>query len=301
MAEDEHLTFPVADEHGRFLPGVDPLPPRRIAARMWAICALPDGEHHEELRQLVEEGERRGVYFSDKAAVGGAGCNPLHVVSILGKPRCAEILLNYRGHNADIDLADDFGNTALHAAACRGRAKVCELLLLAGANPNVHNQRGYTPLGAAVDAAHTECVALLLGHGAMPDPAQRPAQARREAKDARQPFHWDRGLAAQSWWQQHGMPRQSRRCRELDMCLAKHLLSACPDAKLLETPLDRLQRVERAHEKQRNKEMQRRQTAQQRSNEREQKMLAYREKIERHALRRSRQQANGSLIPGVDY
>ena len=59
--------------------------------------------------------------------------------------------------------------------------------------------------------------------------------------------------------------------------------------------------MERAHEKQRSKEMQRRQTGQQRASEREQKMLAYREKIERNALRQSRKQASGSLVSGVDY
>ena len=297
----EQPTLPHADENGRFLAGVDPLPARRLAVRMWQLCSLTDSEHHTELLPLIEEAERRGVFWSDKAAINGAGCTPLHVAAILGKPKCAEILLNYRARNSDINLEDIYGNTALHAAACRGRAKVCELLLLAGADPNAHNRRGYTPLGAAVDAAHHDCVALLLGHGAAPDPAQRPAQAKREAKEARQPFHWDRGLAAQSWWQREGAPRQARRCRELEQQLAQHLLSACPDAKLLETPIDRFQRAERAHEQQRQKEAQRRQIERQRADEREQKLIAWRQKIERNQMRISRKKASGDLYPGVDY
>ena len=43
------------------------------------------------------------------------------------------------------------------------------------------------------------------------------------------------------------MPHQTRRCRELDAQLSKHVLSAAPDSALLETPLDRYHRVERLH------------------------------------------------------
>ena len=281
----EEPTLPLSDENGNFLPGVSAIPGRRSAVRMWQLCALTDAEHHKELLALVQTAERHGVTWAHPAARNGAGCTPLHVVAIHGKPHCCEVLLNYRGRNNDVNITDDFGNTALMAAACRGRPKVCELLLLAGANPNAHNQRGYTALGAAVDAAHADCVALLMAHGAKADPAQRPAQARSEAKKAQQPFHWDRGLAAQSWLQHPGMPGQSRRCRELDQMLSKHLLSACPDAALLETPHDRFRRAERAHEKRRQEEMVRKREAGARQAAREEKLSAWKEKIERATLR----------------
>ena len=43
-----------------------------------------------------------------------------------------------------------FGNTALHFAAFRRLANCVQILLNAGANPNVRNQLGQTPLASAV-------------------------------------------------------------------------------------------------------------------------------------------------------
>ena len=53
------------------------------------------------------------VTWAHPAARNGAGCTPLHVVAIHGKPHCCEVLLNYRGRNNDVNITDDFGNTAL--------------------------------------------------------------------------------------------------------------------------------------------------------------------------------------------
>ena len=50
-------------------------------------------------------------------------------------------------------------------------------------------------------------------------------------------------------WEDVTLPRTTRLCRELDSQLTKHLLVA-PESKLLETPHDRFNRVERQHRKQ---------------------------------------------------
>ena len=294
MKDLDEPTLPLSDEHGRFFPNCTAIPGKRLAARIWQLCALPDADHHQELKATLEAAERLSIFWSDPSARNGAGSHPLHVAAILGKPRSVDALLQFRARNRDVNLTDDFGNTALMAAACKGRTKVVELLLLAGAAANVKNKRGYTALGAAVDAAHADCVALLMGHGAVPEAMERPAQVRLEAKQASMPFHWDRGLAAQSWLQHEGMPKQTRRCFELDMQLTKHLLGACPDAKLLETPLDRYRVASRAHAKRQAQETTRKENAHARQLEREKKIFAWRDKIEHAGQHQARREARRS-------
>jgi ankyrin repeat protein len=66
--------------------------------------------------------------------------------------------------NADLDATDPDGSTALALAAINGHADVVALLLEKGANPNIADRTGMTPLYAAVDL-HT----MQLGFG-RPDP-----------------------------------------------------------------------------------------------------------------------------------
>ena len=53
---------------------------------------------------------------------------------------------------ADVNAANEAGDTALHAAASHGMNGVIELLASRGADPNVENGRGETPLALAVYA-----------------------------------------------------------------------------------------------------------------------------------------------------
>jgi len=52
-------------------------------------------------------------------------------------------------HGADVNLPDDDGDTPLHQAASMGWPKVIVLLLGYGANPTLLNKRGETPLVCA--------------------------------------------------------------------------------------------------------------------------------------------------------
>jgi len=54
------------------------------------------------------------------------------------------LILN--GTIKSIDHRDAFGRTALHYAANIGDATLVDFLLQNGANPNVTNQEGFTPL-----------------------------------------------------------------------------------------------------------------------------------------------------------
>jgi ankyrin repeat protein len=48
---------------------------------------------------------------------------------------------------SDLNAVNQAGDTALHGAAALGYDRVIELLIKSGADPNVHNKRGQTPLG----------------------------------------------------------------------------------------------------------------------------------------------------------
>jgi len=60
-----------------------------------------------------------------------------------------------------VNLASDFGVTPLRAAATSGYAPVVEVLLKAGADPNVRGKDGYTALYFAQLRDHLEVVRLL--------------------------------------------------------------------------------------------------------------------------------------------
>jgi len=69
-----------------------------------------------------------------------------------------------RGANAN--LSDTDGDTPLHAAAQRGNIKILQMLLAAGANPNAKNKVGGTALMWAGVGGREEAARLLIDHGA---------------------------------------------------------------------------------------------------------------------------------------
>lgn len=70
---------------------------------------------------------------------------------------------------ADLNSADDHGETALHFCADRGILDGVEYLLKLGADPNALDHDGISVLQAAVIAGHTEVCMILLEAGADPD------------------------------------------------------------------------------------------------------------------------------------
>lgn len=70
---------------------------------------------------------------------------------------------------ADLESKTDsfhWSRTVLHVAATSGLTEAVELLLEEGANVNVQNKFGFTPLMNAVAFDHIETVKILLKHGA---------------------------------------------------------------------------------------------------------------------------------------
>ena len=64
-----------------------------------------------------------------------------------------------------MNAKDNWGETPLHNAAFGGHKEIVELLIAKGADVNVINDDGFTPLDWAIDFKETELTSLLRKHG----------------------------------------------------------------------------------------------------------------------------------------
>ncbi|THH11118.1 hypothetical protein EW145_g861 [Phellinidium pouzarii] len=64
----------------------------------------------------------------------------------------------------DVNTFDEYGFTALHLACDRGNTSIVEILLKRGANANVNDEDGLSPLDLAREANHEDVAALLETH-----------------------------------------------------------------------------------------------------------------------------------------
>lgn len=100
---------------------------------------------------------------------------PLHFAAIRGDAAMTTLLLS---NSADVKVLSIYNETPLYVAAALGKTNVAELLLAAGADPNVRRfDNAATPLVEAVWSGHRDMVKLLLEHGANPNVAVLAGQA----------------------------------------------------------------------------------------------------------------------------
>jgi ankyrin repeat protein len=71
-------------------------------------------------------------------------------------------------HGANVNMQDADGDTPLHGAAQNGNVEIIRLLLDKGANVDVKNKLGGTPLMWAAVFGHEDAVRFLLSRGANP-------------------------------------------------------------------------------------------------------------------------------------
>ena len=108
---------------------------------------------------------------ADPDARYAEGAGMLHfAVEIANSVGLASLLL---GHGADVNIGDASGSTPLHYAAYHGYDGMAGFLLESGADPNARNVVGMTPLDYASCLGNGSMRGLLIGQGA--DPAPRDA------------------------------------------------------------------------------------------------------------------------------
>ena len=150
------------------------------------LSACRDGDA-DVVRGYVETGDHR-AYLQDDSALNSAICydhpdilqilleagtDPnihgehvpaLHVAAANDNVEAAVILIS---HGAKIDVRDTASNdTALIYGIRDSKFRVAELLLEAGADPNLTDRRGFAPLHIAAARNDAELVRCLLDHGA---------------------------------------------------------------------------------------------------------------------------------------
>src|SRR4051794_35637253 len=136
--------------------------------------------HRPEARAvLLEAGARIGpleaaalgdverLRGADLSVRGGDGFTPLHLAAFFGGADAVRAILA-TGVDANADADNTFGVRPIHSASAVGDHASVRALLEAGANPNVHQQGGYTPLHTAAHNGDAALVRLLLEHGADP-------------------------------------------------------------------------------------------------------------------------------------
>jgi ankyrin repeat protein len=159
----------MSDVDVRSVPGIDPL-------------GQPTTYHHQTalhiacakgLQQICKALLKRGA---SRTAVFSVPHTPLHLAAGHGHLSCVLLLVGRPGKvrmtPAEVNAADESGDTALHNAAFHGYEKVCGVLIAAGARLDATTLEGFTPLMIArrFQPTNTALHALLSGNG----PAQLP-------------------------------------------------------------------------------------------------------------------------------
>ena len=143
------------------------LPPQMAKWELEEQGVMPDG-YGQALRAACEINDAKTVALlitagADVNKADEEGETPLVVASRLGHTETVKLLIE---KGADVNRADEDGSTPLLLAAYPGRTEIVKLLIAAGADVNKAAWNGGTPLHLASYNGHTEIVELLKQAGA---------------------------------------------------------------------------------------------------------------------------------------
>ena len=111
----------------------------RAGNRFREIRRAIDANDPEEVERLLSAMKGDGLLDERPADL------LLHACDEGGRPRCVRALLNH-GWKSVLEAKDGMGRNALILAVERGDGDTARILLEAGADPNVRDQDGVTPL-----------------------------------------------------------------------------------------------------------------------------------------------------------
>jgi len=105
--------------------------------------------------------------FRRQKSVTSNSCRSLHRSAYMGNNN--DIRRTIKDDNSIVDYQDEYGFTALMAAASGGRTETVLILLEAGANPDLVDNNGITAMMCAIHRGHIDIVDALLEAGARTD------------------------------------------------------------------------------------------------------------------------------------
>lgn len=130
------------------------------AGHSWLVTAVRY-KHRNLIKLLLSHGAKINKQ------TGAFNFSPLHQATVGIKGRaCRDICELLIVGGADVNLEDKLGNTPLHFAATLEQKDIVELLLKHGANINALNHAGRSALFEAVRLHRQQIVKVLLSHGA---------------------------------------------------------------------------------------------------------------------------------------
>ncbi|KAJ5633124.1 hypothetical protein N7490_009463 [Penicillium lividum] len=159
---------------------------------------------------------------ADAFGTTNEGMTVLHVAARARQPGIIGLVLSRLKDLEDVKFKEFInqksaeGNTALHYACCAGRPESVDLLLDAGADPNLPGRDGYTPLRACADF---EVEQSRWGRIVKRDDAKRESRESTKAERAASIFLSDHNLAPTADdskglnWRQHGLRMESHSTR----------------------------------------------------------------------------------------